>query len=330
MESLDGHALFSLSAGVRLRIQLATKENWGTVLISSTGSKAHLKKLNGGRLPAMETEEAIYRTFGLSYIEPELREGHDEIALAARNELPKLVTAAGIRGELHAHSTSSDGADSIEDMAHAAKARGYEYIGITDHSQSLKIARGLPIEDLWQQIRFIDALNSRLNGIRVLKSAEVDILADGSLDYPDDLLQELDYTVCSIHSRFALNKAQQTERILRAMDNPNFDILGHATGRLILKRPGYEIDIDRVILHAHARGCFFEINSSPDRLDLSAENARLAREAGVKIAISTDAHSTGEFDLVRYGIDQARRAGLESSSVLNCLPLHSLLSLFRR
>ena len=177
---------------------------------------------------------------------------------------------------------------------------------------------------------YIDNLNARLAGIRVLKSAEVDILADGTLDYPDELLKELDYTVCSVHSRFGFGKQEQTERILRAMDNRHFNILGHATGRLLLKRPGYELDMDRIIDHARQNGCFFEINSSPDRLDLSAENARLANEAGVKIAISTDAHSTREFGTVRYGIDQARRAGLEPASVLNCLPWPSLEPLFRR
>jgi DNA polymerase (family 10) len=249
---------------------------------------------------------------------------------AAQGSLPVLLTSKDIRGELHAHSTSSDGANSIEEMAIAARNRGYEYIGITDHSQSLKIARGVPAEDLWTQIRFIDALNERIDGIRILKSAEVDILADGSLDYPDDLLRELDYTVCSIHSRFGLRKTEQTERILRAMDNRYFNILGHATGRLLLKRPGYEFDIARVIEHARQNGCFFEINSSPDRLDLSAENARLAAAAGVKIAVSTDAHSTREFGLIRCGIDQARRAGLEKASVLNCLPWQTLAPLFRR
>jgi DNA polymerase (family 10) len=215
-------------------------------------------------------------------------------------------------------------------MAAAGRDYGYEYIGITDHSQSLKIARGVSVGDLWKQIRYIDKLNSRLNGIRVLKSAEVDVLANGTLDYPDDLLRELDYTVCSVHSRFALAKKQQTERILRAMDNRYVNILGHATGRLLLKRPGYEIDMERIILHAKRNGCFFEINSSPDRLDLSAENARLADKAGVKIAISTDAHSRREFARIQYGIEQARRAGLEKTSVLNCMPLDAILRLFKR
>ena len=240
------------------------------------------------------------------------------------------MTTADIRGELHAHSTSSDGVHSIEQMAIAAQERGYEYVGISDHSQSLKIANGVSVEDLWAQIKYIEELNQKMKGIRILKSSEVDILADGSLDYPDDLLRELDYTVCSIHSRFGLNRQQQTERILRAMDNRYFNILGHATGRLLLKRPGYEVDMERIIGHAKAAGCFFEINSSADRLDLSAENARLASAARVKIAVTTDAHSTREFGTVQRGIDQARRAGLEPASILNCMPWNLLQPLFRR
>ena len=227
-----------------------------------------------------------------------------------------LVTESDIRGELHAHTTASDGKNTIGQMAAAARTKAYEYIGITDHSQSLKIARGLSEHDFWEQIREIDQWNERLNGIRVLKSAEVDILADGTLDYPDDLLRELDYTVCSIHSRFGLGKEEQTERILRAMDNRYFTILGHATGRLLLKRAGYELDMPRVVRHARDCGCFFEINSSPDRLDLSTEHTRMAAEAGVRIAINTDAHGLRDFDLIRYGVGQARRAGLTRDMVL--------------
>jgi DNA polymerase (family 10) len=331
-------ALFALSLGILLRVQLASKDDWGLSLIENTGSKAHLQKLYAvtGSLKSLKaqgpfpTEAALYKKFGLAFIEPELREGHDEVECAMHGTLPVLVTLDDIRGELHAHSNSSDGVHSIEQMAAAAKKKGYEYIGITDHSQSLKIAGGVPAQDLWKQIRFIDKLNQRTHGIRILKSAEVDILADGTLDYPDELLRELDYTVCSIHSRFGFGTAQQTERIMRAMDNRYFNILGHATGRLLLKRPGYEIDIELVISHARENGCFFEINSSPDRLDLSADNARLAAAAGIKIAVSTDSHSTHEFELVRYGIDQARRAGLDRSSVLNCLPWPKLQRLFRR
>ena len=334
--SAKDNAVFALSSGVLLRVQLAGKKDWGFQMVACTGSKAHLKKLTEvmGSLRGLEgsfdSEQAIYRKFGLQYIEPELREGNDEVERAAKNALPILVTAKDIKGELHAHSTSSDGSDSIEDMAEAAREGGYEYIGISDHSQSLKIARGVSVEDLWAQIKYIDKLNSHLRRFRILKSSEVDILADGSLDYPDDLLRELDYTVCSIHSRFGLNRQQQTERLLRAMDNRYFNILGHATGRLLLKRAGYEIDIDRVIEQAQKNGCFFEINSSPDRLDLSAENARKASAADVQMAINTDAHGTGELPLIRCGIDQARRAGLEKTTVLNCLPWEKLQTLFRR
>jgi DNA polymerase (family 10) len=332
------NAVFALSSGILLRVHLAGKHDWGVALIACTGSKAHLRRLTDvtGSLQALRsngpfpTETTFYRKFGLSFIQPELREGHDEVERALGNTLPILVSGKDLRGELHAHSTSSDGANSIEQMAMAARNRGYEYIGITDHSQSLKIARGVSVEDLWKQIRFIDKLNERIDGIRILKSAEVDILPDGLLDYPDELLKELDYAVCSIHSRFGLGKIAQTERILRAMDNRYFTILGHPTGRLLLKRSGYEVDIERIIAHAKKNRCFFEINSSPDRLDLSAENARLAAMAGVKIAISTDAHSTREFHLIRYGVDQARRAGLDKSSVLNCLSWRKLCELVTR
>jgi DNA polymerase (family 10) len=319
-----------------LRIQLAGEKDWGLQMVTCTGSKAHLKKLTAvtgtlrGLKTSFPTEEALYRKFGLAYIEPELREGYGEVERAAKNELPVLVTQKDIRGDLHAHSTSSDGSDSIEDMAEAARECGYEYIGISDHSQSLKIAGGVSTQDLWAQIKYIDKLNARLKGFVVLKSSEVDILADGSLDYPDDLLRELDYTVCSIHSRFAMNREQQTERLLRAMDNRYFNILGHATGRLLLKRPGYDIDMDRVIEQARQNGCFFEINSSPDRLDLSAEHARKGAAAGVMIAVNTDAHGTGELPIIRCGIDQARRAGLEKTTILNCLRWQKLQLLFAR
>ena len=338
VKATNSSATFALSAGISLRVDAAPRRNWGLSLVRCTGSKAHLRKLAvvTGSLSVLEakgpfpTEKALYSKFGLSFIEPELREGYDEVKRAAQGNLPVLVTVKDLGGELHAHSTSSDGSDSIEEMSIAARDRGYEYLGITDHSQSLKIARGVSIEGLWRQIGFIDKLNGRLNGIRVLKAAEVDILANGVLDYPDDLLRELDYTVCSVHSQFNLDKKRQTERILRAMDNRHFNILGHATGRRLLKRPGYEIDMERIIAHAKQNGCFFEINSSPERLDLSAENARLANAAGIKIAISTDAHSTRELGFVRYGIDQARRAGLEKASILNCLPWPILAGLFKR
>jgi DNA polymerase (family 10) len=330
-------AVFALSSGILLKLQLAANDNWGYHLAACTGSKSHLRKLASacGSLQSLksghyESERAFYEQHGLQFIPPELREGHDEVQRARDGTLPKLVSIQDIRGDLHGHSTSSDGSDSIEDMAEAARERGYEYIGITDHSQSLKIAGGVSIADLRTQIRMIDKLNGKLRGIRVLKSSEVDILADGSLDYPEEILKELDYTVCSIHSRFGLNRDAQTERLMTAMNNRYFNILGHATGRLLLKRPGYEIDVDRVIEHARANGCFLEINSSPDRLDVNADTARRAAAAGVLIGVCTDAHSTGELGLIRCGLDQARRAGLEPANVLNTEPWPKLKGLFSR
>ncbi len=332
LHSTDRSILLRHPAGILLRVETASQNAWGLRWIEATGSESHFVKLESQAepLPALSEEAAVYNHAGLGFIPPELREGNDEIELAARGAVPELISVRDIRGELHAHTVSSDGTATIAQMRDAARQRGYEYLGISDHSRSLKIAGGLSEEDLWAQIRFLDKINENDSGFKILKSAEVDILGDGTLDYPNELLRELDYTVCSIHSRFSLNKAQQTERILRAMDNRYFNLLGHATGRLLLKRPGYEIDLERVVSHARANGCGFEINSSPDRLDLSAENARLARDAGIKIAINTDAHSIRDFDLVRYGIGQARRAGLAKSSILNAMPWSELQKVFRR
>jgi DNA polymerase (family 10) len=336
--STENTATYLLSSGPLLCIEHVDPKNWGFFMIRGTGTVAHLRKLRrliGGPIAreenvAFASEEAFYEHFGMQFIPPEIREGFDEIGQARKGMLPRLVTQGEIRGDLHAHTFCSDGSDSVEEMATSAKELGYEYVGITDHSPSLKIANGQSVKDLLVQIAEIDELNSRLSGFRILKSAEVDILSDGRLDLPDEVLRELDYTVCSIHSRFAMEREKQTERILRAMDNRYFTILGHPTGRLLLKRPGYEIDFERIVLHAASRGCFFEINCSPDRLDVSAENARLVRAAGIKTAISTDSHSTGEFQTIRYGIEQARRAGLAKEDVLNCQALGELLALLTR
>lgn len=332
VETTARDATFQLPGSVMLTLHGATPANWGTALVAATGSTAHLEELErvGGMARRAKTEPEVYSTVGLTWVPPELREGRGEIAQAVRGELPRLVELADIRGDLHLHTTSSDGVDTIEAVAQAAHARGYSYLGITDHSQSLKIARGVSIENLWTQIRRIDKLNARRCGIRILKSAEVDILADGSLDYPDDLLSELDYTICSIHSRFALGKREQTERIMRAMDHPAFTMLGHATGRLILHRSGYELDLPRLIAHAAASRCYFEINADPDRLDLSPDNVRLVAAAGIKVAIGTDAHRVAGLDYMHCGVDVARRAGLEKRSVLNTGTLAQLERAFRR
>lgn len=338
VSSTNQSASFRLPTGILVALELATKATWGLGLLLATGSESHLELLESHRPSPSElardrrrltTETAVYHRLGFDFIEPELREGRDEVQRAQAGTLPALVTVPDICGDLHAHSTSSDGAHSIPQMVEAARGRGYTFLGITDHSQSLKIAGGVSEADLRRQLRVIDQLNEKLKGFTILKSAEVDILADGTLDYPDELLAQLDYTICSIHSRFGLNAVAQTERILRAMDNRFFTILGHATGRLVLRRPGYGLDIERIIAHARDRGCYFEINSSPDRLDLSAEHARLARAAGVKIAICTDAHSIAELDFIRGGVDQARRAGLTADDILNCKPWTQLRKLLQ-
>jgi DNA polymerase (family X) len=336
---------FQLSTRTTIQLVWTPPEQWGLGLLLQTGSTAHVQSLSARaakkRLSLtvaklakkhvdLSEEKPIYAGLGLSYVEPELREDRGEIEAAASRQLPKLIRLQDIRGDLHMHTTSSDGANTLPEMAKAAQARGYEYIAITDHSQSLKITNGLTEKRLFQQLKAIDRLNDRLKYFVVLKSAEVDILEDGRLDYSNAALKELDFTICSIHSRFALNKEQQTTRILRAMDNPCFTILGHATGRLLLKREGYELDVKRVLKHAKANGCFVEINSSPDRLDLSEENAKLAKEMGIKIAINTDAHSIKELGFISAGLHQARRAWLEPTDVLNTLPIGKLKKQFKR
>jgi DNA polymerase (family X) len=329
-------AAFRLSAGLNVVLHWTRVKNRAASLIVATGSEQHVEQLRkltpGGIIQSMvaDDEEAIYRKLGLQFIEPELREGRGEIQAARKKNLPALVEVPDLQGDLHMHTTASDGANSIEEMARAARERGYRYIAITDHSQSLKITNGLTEKRLMEHIRAIEIVNARLKDFVVLKSAEVDILDDGTLDYSNGMLKELDLTICSIHSRFALNKEQQTDRIMRAMDNPHFNILGHATGRLLLKRQGYELDIERIMRHAKDRGCFFEINSSPDRLDLSDEDARLAKELGIKIAINTDAHSIHELEFISAGINQARRGWLERADVLNTLPVSQLLKVIRR
>ena len=338
-------AVFKLSSGMHVSLAVVSSAQWGLGLVLQTGSSAHVEdlsaraakkriKLTAAALAAkdvdLSSEENVYRALGLNFIEPELREGRGEVDAASKGTLPKLVTVEDLKGDLHMHTTASDGANSIAEMVEATKARGYQYIAITDHSQSLKLTNGLSEKRLLAQIKSIDKLNARLKGMVVLKSAEVDILEDGKLDYPNALLKELDLTICSIHSRFGLGKEQQTARIMHAMDNRYFNILGHATGRLLLKREPYELEMERIVKHAAERGCSFEINSSPDRLDLSDEHAKVAKEHGLKIAVNTDAHATGELDFIFAGLNQARRAWLEPKDVLNTLPLARLRAALRR
>lgn len=330
-------AEYTLSNGAIARLAFCKPAEWGFELARRSAAPAHWEQLDQlaakkklKLVAGVPDEATLYSKLGLTYIEPELREGRGEVDAAAAGKLPQLVTLGDLRGDLHMHTTASDGTASILDMARAAQARGYRYIAITDHSQSLKLTNGLTEPRLREHCRAIDEANEQLSNFTIFKSAEVDILEDGSLDYSQEMLAELDFTVCSIHSKFNLNREQQTERILRAMDNPYFGMLGHATGRLLTRREGYELDIDRLIRRAKEVDCFFEINASPDRLDLSDENAKLAKEAGILIAINTDAHAIGELDQMQWGINQARRAWLTSADVLNTRSAKELLKLLHR
>ncbi len=340
-------ATVRLRSGLQVDLRLVPDASYGAALVYFTGSKAHniairrigVKrglKINeygvfrGDRRIAGRTEAEVYARIGLPVIPPELREDRGEVEAARDGTLPELVERAHIRGDLHVHTSASDGRLSLAEMAQAARARGYEYLAISDHSRRVTVAHGLDARRLAAQIDAIDRLNERLDGLTLLKSVEVDILEDGSLDLPDDILRRLDFTVCSIHYRLALPADRQTERIIRAMDNPCFTILGHPTGRLIGQREPSALDMDRIVAGARERGCFLEVNAQPDRLDLSDTHCRLAREMGVKVAISTDAHSDAELDFMRFGVDQARRGWLGPADVLNTRPLAELRRLLRR
>jgi DNA polymerase (family 10) len=263
-------------------------------------------------------------------IPPEMREDRGEVALARTSKLPKLITLADIRGDLHVHSNWSDGTAPIAEMAAAAKARGYAYMALTDHSQHVTIAHGLDAVRLARQIDEIDRLTDKLDGFTALEGAEVDILADGRLDLPDKILSRLDLVVAAVHYKFDVSHKAQTERIINAMDNRHVSIIGHPTGRLIGEREAYEVDMEAIIAAARERECHLELNADPDRLDLNDIHAHAAKSAGVKVAISTDAHSAAGLANMRFGVDQARRGWLEPSDVINTLPLSRLKKLLKR
>jgi DNA polymerase (family 10) len=277
-----------------------------------------------------ENEKDIYTHLGLDYIEPEMRENRGEIALAQNHTLPKLIKLSDIRGDLHMHTRYSDGMNTIKEMAQAALKKGYEYIAVTDHTKHLSVAHGLDEKNVRAQLEEIDKLNEELKGITILKSAEVDILEDGTLDLSDAVLSELDLVLCGIHYKFDLSKEQQTKRILKAMEHPAFTILAHPTGRLINLREPYEVDMEAVIDAAKERGYILELNAQPDRLDLNDRHCRMAKEAGVPIAISTDAHSVQNLELMRYGIGQARRGWQEKEDVINTRSLKELQKLLNK
>ena len=330
-----------LANGMQIDLRAVPPESFGAALLYFTGSKSHNIALrqrarNAGlklneygvfredRRIAGDTEASVYRALGLPFIEPELREDRGEIEAALAHGLPALVTLDDLRGDLHAHTRDSDGLDTLAAMAQAARARGWQYMAVTDHSSRLALAHGLDASRIAQQIDRIDALNARLDGFVVLKGVEVDILKDGSLDLPDDVLRRLDLVVGAVHSAFDLPRDRQTDRLLRAMDHPCFSILAHPTGRLIGERPPCEIDLQRVIRKARERGCFLELNAQPTRLDLNDIACRMAREEGVRISIASDAHGALDFDHLRFGIGQARRGWLEAGDVLNTRSLDAL------
>jgi DNA polymerase (family X) len=272
----------------------------------------------------------MYKVLGLGYIEPELRENKGEFEASRNNKLPKLVELDEIKGDLQTHTKASDGKNSLKEMVEAAQELGYEYYAVTDHSKKVTMANGLDEKRLAKQMEEIDELNKKINKIRILKSVEVDILEDGSLDLSDDILKELDIVICSIHYNLKLSKKKQTRRILKAMENPNFNILAHPTGRLINKRSPYEINMEEIMKEAKDKGCFLEINANPDRLDLDDDNARLAKEIGLKLSISTDAHSVDNLNFMKYGVAQARRGWLEKDDVLNTHSWSDLKKLLKR
>jgi DNA polymerase (family 10) len=272
----------------------------------------------------------VYRAVGLPWIPPELRENRGEVEAALAGRLPALVEVGDIRGDLQMHTTSSDGRHTLEQMAVTAEARGYEYIGITDHTQSLRIAGGLSAEGFRRQFHAIEALQKRLKTLTVLKSAEVDILEDGTLDLDDDVLAELDAVVISVHSRFQLPKVEQTRRIIRAIQHPRANILAHPTGRRINRREPYPVEMAEIIAAARDYGVLLEMNATPERLDLHDQHAAMAREAGVKLVISTDAHRMHELDWMRHGVDQARRAWCGPEHIANTRPLSEFRKLLKK
>jgi DNA polymerase (family 10) len=336
-----------LRSGVQIDLRVVSEESFGSALHYFTGSKSHnitIRKLGikkglkineygvfrGNRKIAGRTEEEVYQAVNLCYIEPELREMRGEIEAAQKNRLPQLISLEDLRGDLHAHTDATDGQLTLEEVAEVGKRNGYEYVAVTDHSKHLTVAQGLTTQRLKEQIKKIDRLNGKLKGIFLLRAIEVDILEDGSLDLPDKVLAELDLTVCSIHSKFDLPEKKQTERIIRAMDHSRFNILGHPTGRLIGKRFPYKMSLEQVMSAAKDRGCFLEVNSQPDRMDLNDVYCKMAKDMGVRVSISTDAHSATDFDLMRFGISQARRGWLEPSDVINTLPWNKLKLLLKR
>jgi len=339
---------FLLPNGMQVDVRVIAPESYGAALLYFTGSKEHnvalrgrantmgytlneyaLTTLKGGKTVAGKTEVEVYAKLDLPYIEPELREMTGEIEAAESGKLPHLITLADIRGDLQMHTTASDGKNSIEEMAEAARELGYEYIALTDHSKAVTVANGLDEKRTLAQIKKIRDAEKSVGGIRLFASSEVDILKNGSLDLSDEVLAQLDLVVVSIHSYMNLERAAMTDRILAALENPNTQILAHPTGRLVLRRDPFDCDMEKVFDACRAHGVAVECNAAPERLDLRDAHLRLAKQRGVKVVISTDAHSTAQLQLMKYGVQTARRGWLEPRDVINTLPLEKFLAALR-
>jgi DNA polymerase (family 10) len=339
---------FTLEDGLQVDVRLLEKDHFGAALLYFTGSKEHnvklrgrannmgytlneyaLATLKGEKRVAGRTEEEIYGKLKLDYIPPELRENTGEIEAAEMHRLPKLVELKDIKGDLQMHTTASDGKNSIEEMAEAARALGHEYIAITDHSKAVTVANGLDEKRMAVHIKKLRAADQKGLGIRVLVGSEVDILKDGALDYSDEILAQVDVVVCSIHSYFNLDRVAMTERMLAAIENPYTQIIGHPTGRLLLKRDAYEYEMEKVLDACAKNGVAMECNSYPDRLDLKEVYLRMCKERGVKVVISTDSHNTTNLNFIRYGVTMARRGWLEKKDVINTLPAKEFLAALR-
>jgi len=340
---------FQLGNGLQVDVRLLPAASYGAALQYFTGSKAHnvalrqralkmgytlsewsLARLDDNSVVAAETEEEIYAALGMDWIPPELRENLGEIEAAAAHKLPVLIELGDIQGDVHMHTTATDGRNTIREMAEAGLARGYRYIAITDHSKNLAMTNGLDEKRALEHLRRIREVDKEMEGrIRVFTGIEVDILPDGALDLDDEVLAQMDVVIASVHTRFEQSRDEMTARILRALENPNTCILGHPTGRLLLRREPYALDMGAVLRRAAELGVAVEHNAAPERLDLNERDLRLAKELGCRIVISTDAHDTRHLAKMEYGLRQLRRAWLTQSEVLNTLPAKKFLAALR-
>ena len=338
----------TITAGDSLTVHVSSKDRYGITLLLATGSAEHVEALrivaeskgctldenglhNKNRILAAKTEEDIYEDLGLPFIPPELRETGAEVQMALEHKLPELVTGKDIRGVLHAHTTGSDGADTLEDMAQATKSRGYAYLGLTDHSQTAHYAGGLKPDEVKAQQKQIEMLNKAFGArFRVFKGIESDILPDGSLDYADDILNSFDLVIASVHSQFRMNKSDQTARIVKAVSDPRTTVLGHVTGRQLSRRPGYEVDMEKILKACAKHGVAIEINANPWRLDLDWRWCARGLELGCMFSINPDAHSTEEIDNIQWGVLMARKGAVPKDRVLNTKNLAQFEAHLRR